>query len=411
MASTVNVGPSAVAPVFSNNPKSTLVQNNGQNNVYVSDSPNVTVSTGIVMLPGTPLQWPPGQELWAITALGLSSSLTYLDNGAEIGVSVSALQTVINSLAAITASTATPQPNYINAAAANTEYRGTVTLVSGIYVISCPAGVNSFVDFYDVNGNFITEAATVAGTITLNIATQVGQIKYWTTSGVNTQIEILKQGSSIAPVSGTLTTVTATGTPGLVGAAYVVVVGAGGGGGGGANSGSNSGGGGGGSGGITGGRVTLTGSESLVIGNNGIGGAFNNPGTAGTATTFAGFTAGGGGGGAGSTIGTTQPGGVAGSPNGAIGATGQATTVNNGNASAAASTIFPFFTQGTTGSGNGGGVSGSQATAGNGIGTGGLGGVGTAGQVGTGFGSGGGGGGAGANSGGNGKPGVVYIIQ
>ena len=390
MASTVNVGSSAVAPVFSNNPKSTLVQNNGQNNVYVSDSPNVTVSTGIVMLPGTPLQWPPGQELWAITALGLSSSLTYLDNGAEIGVSVSALQTVINSLAAITASAATPQPNYINAAADNTEYRATVTLVSGIYVVSCSAGVNSFVDFYDVNGNFITEAATVAGTITLNIATQVGQIKYWTTSGVNTQIEILKQGSSIAPVSGTLTTVTATGTPGLVGAAYVVVVGGGGGGcaalGGGPGSGA--------SGGINFGRVNLTGSELATIGNAGLGGVAGapNPGSAGGNTSLAGITATGGGGG------VSAAGGSAGTPNGVAG-----TTAGNGISSStiAALSGWTFFTQGSTGSG---GTNGGVG-AGTGIGTGGN----SGGTNATGFGAGGGGGQA--SKGGNGSPGVIYIIQ
>ena len=400
MASTVNVGPSAVAPVFSNNPKSTLVQNNGQNNVYVSDSPNVTVSTGIVMLPGTPLQWPPGQELWAITALGLSSSLTYLDNGAEIGVSVSALQTVINSLAAITASTATPQPNYINAAAANTEYRATATLVSGIYVISCPAGVNSFVDFYDVNGNFITEAATVAGTVTLNIATQVGQIKYWTTSGINTQIEILKQGSSIAPVSGTLTTVTATDTPGLVGAAYVVVVGAGGGG---ATSPSSaSGSGGGGSGGINFGRVNLTGSELATIGTGGV--SDTNGGT----TSFAGISATGG------VKGLLGSGGVGGTPNGAAGGNPSVNGVST--STLAVLSGWSFLTQGSTGGGAGAAVAGGFTGGGSGVGTGGASPTGPflAGNPGTGFGS----GGSGATGttgfskpGGTGANGVVYIIQ
>ena len=372
--------------VYSGGQKDALVQNSATGNVvYFSDTPNLTSSSySIQLLPGTPLEWPAGSPLWAICAPGSSSTVTVLDNGASMGVSVSALQSAINSLTAIVASSANPQPNYVNAAAANTLYDANLILVTGIYVVSCASAVVANVDFYDANNVYITTATTVSGTITLNIASAVATIKFWTTSGTNTQISILKQGSSVAPVSGTLTTVTASGTPGLVGDAYVVVVGGGGGGAGSDASG--------GSGGITGGRVKLIGTELLTIGAKGIG-ATTGAATNGGATTFAGFTAGGGGGANGGGVA-----GVAGTPNGGSGGQANGTSVT---ASAAASTIFTFFNQGTTG----GGATSIQTAKGLGIGTGGATGGGNA----TGFGAGGG-----SNSGnllgGNGSAGVVYII-
>ena len=392
MASTVGVS-STVSTIFSGTAKPSLVQNNGANTVYISDSPNVTPSTGIQLITGTPLEWPAGQPFYAICALGLSSSLTFIDNGAEIGVSVSALQTVINSLISVTQSIATPQPIFVNAVVANQLYDATTTLTSGIYVISCPAGVNSFVDFYDVSGNFIVEAVTVAGTVTLNIATNVGSFKYWTTSGVNTQIEILKQGSSVTPVSGTLNTYTASGTPGLVGDAYIVLVGGGGGGG-------WSIGGGGGSGGIIGFRANLTGTEILTIGVGGLAGA-SSPGGDGGVSSFAGQVVTGGGGGSSGGVGT---GGLAGTPNGVVGGSNGA---HNGTATPTAASFYPFFTQGSTGSGGYGAL--GSIGGGVGIGVGGGNPVGGAGTAGSGFGSGGGGGST-LSNGGAGTPGVCYII-
>lgn len=388
--------------VYSGGLKDALIQNSATgSNVFFSDTPNLTSSSySIQLLPGTPLEWPAGSPLWAICAPGSSSTVTVLDNGSSLGVSVSALQSAINALIAVTSASANPQPNYVNAAAANTLYDANLVLVAGIYVVSCASAVVANVDFYDANNVYITTATTVSGTITLNIASAVATIKFWTTGGTNTQIEILKQGSSIAPVSGTLTTVTASGTPGLKGDAYIVLVGGGAAGQGGTGNYARAGGG---SGGIISFRYNLLGTELATIGNGGIGG--NPGGNPGGSTIFAGQTAGGG-----TNIGSF---GGAGSPNGGKG--GDST--NNPTASSAASYLFPFFTQGTTGGGAGTvPVSTPPVGAGLGIGTGGSGAGTTGGGVnggnGTGFGAGGGAGwqGAGTATGGNGTPGVIYII-
>ena len=397
--------------VYSGGLKDALIQNSATgSNVFFSDTPNLTSSSySIQLLPGTPLEWPAGSPLWAICAPGSSSTVTVLDNGSSLGVSVSALQSAINALIAVTSASANPQPNYVNAVAANTLYDASLVMVTGIYVVSCASGVVANVDFYDANNVYITTATTVSGTITLNIASAVATIKFWTTSGTNTQIEILKQGSSIAPVSGTLTTVTASGTPGIAGDAYVLLVGGGGGGGGTLINGGA--GGGGGSGGITGGRKLLLGTETLTIGVGGNGGAAAGSGTgvAGTATTFAGFTANGGNGG-GNDGGV---GGVGGTPGGANGGNAGGTLSGvTGSTGTNANTIFSFFTQGAVGGGGGGGQSGAGGAGGSGSF---IGGAGTTpgGNGNNASGYGGGGGGAGYNAsatGGKGGNGVLYII-
>ena len=273
--------------------------------------------------------------------------------------------------------------------------------VSGVYTISWSGGGTLNVDFY--NGTTFIGTATGTSSITYNLAQSATKAVLWNTvAGVSVVISLT--ALAIAPVSGVLTTYTASGTPGVKGNAYVVLVGGGGGGGGGFTSGQ--GGGGGGSGGIVIQRVTLTGAESLVIGAGGTSGTTGTPGTAGGnggATTFAGFTAGGGGGGG------TNPGtaGAAGVPNGGAGG---AAPGGGGSACTNPNTIFGFMAFGTTG-GGGGGFSSGAPTPGTGAGAGiGTGGAGT-GAPGTGYGS--GGGGLGWNTGGAlavGMPGVLYVI-
>ena len=276
--------------------------------------------------------------------------------------------------------------------------------VAGVYTISWSGGGTLNVDFY--NGTTFIGTATGTSSITYNLAQSATKAVLWNTvAGVSVVISLT--ALAIAPVSGVLTTYTASGTPGIKGNAYVVLVGGGGGGGGGFSSGS--GGGGGGSGGIVIQRVTLTGSEALVIGAGGTSGTIGTPGTAGGnggATTFAGLTAGGGGGGG------TNPGtpGAAGVPNGGAGGSGAyGTTTYPGQPCTNPNTVFGFMAFGTTGGGGGGfnTVSGIALGGGSGIGTGGQG----NGQPGTGYGA--GGGGNGWNTGtaiATGSPGVLYVI-
>lgn len=369
--------PISVIPAGVTAPADFIFQNTGSNTIYVSDQQNVTAdATSLAIAAGTPFTWSKSDPLYAVCGAGNPSTLIGFANGAQVGTSIAALLT--------------PTAQYVVAALANQLYKSAYTLLNAIYTITCPVGVNTHIDFYDVNSNLITSVVTAAGTITVNLATNATQFDYWTDSGANTQIAIVKSGSNIPFVSGTLTTVTVTSTPGLVGDAYVVVVGGGGGGGG------SSSGGGGGSGGITGGRVKLLGNELVTIGSLGAGGISGAVGVAGGNTSFAGFIATGGGGGQVS----TGAGGVAGTPNGGVGAK---YNTNGATASALSSSIFLFFNQGTTG---GGGTFAFTAGSGLGIGTGGTGGAAVTNA--TGYGAGGGGSTTGA--GGNGSPGVCYIV-
>lgn len=271
------------------------------------------------------------------------------------------------------------------------------SFVSGVYTITWSGGGTLTADFY--NGSTYIGSATGVSSLTYNLAQSATKCVLWTTvAGISVVLSLT--ALAVAPVSGVLTTYAASGTPGLVGDAYCVLVGGGAAGQGGTGNVARSGGG---SGGIISFRVTLAGNEALVIGQGGVGG---NPGAnPGQASTFAGQTAGGG-----TNIGSF---GGAGFPNGGNGGD----SANNPTASSAASYLFSFFAQGTTGGG-----AGTPPTppiplgAGSGIGTGGSG-IGTTagggnGGNGTGFGAGGGAGwnGSGAATGGNGAPGVLYVV-
>ena len=270
---------------------------------------------------------------------------------------------------------------------ANTLYDITESLVSGVYTISWSGGGTLNVDFY--NGTTLVTSTSGTSSITVNLAQGVTNYKLWASVG-GISVIISLSALSLAPISGTLYTYTASGTIPLVGDGYCVVVGGGGAGGG------SSAGGGGGSGGITGGRILLTGSLSLTIGTGGIG-VINSAGGAGTSTILGSFTAGGGGGGL-----TGGGAGVAGTPGGGAGGTGPGSP-SAGVASANSNTIFTFCTMGTTGGGAGASIS---TSVGSGIGTGGN----SLSLNATGYGA----GGAGSNTvglaGGNGTAGVCYII-
>jgi len=397
--------PVTVIPTGVNAPNDYIFQNTGSNTIYISDQQNVTAdSTSLAIAAGTPFTWSKSDPLYAVCAANNPSTLFGTANGAQVGTSVSSLLT--------------PTAQYVIAAATVTLYRSTYTLTPGIYTIAVTPNTTIVnIDFYDVNGVLITSVQSTSGSnLTVNLATTAVQFDYWTNSGgaANASISITKSGTNIPYVSGTLTTVTATGTPGLKGDAYIVVIG-GGGGGGGALQGSGASGGGGGSGGINFTRKVLLGTENVTIGAGGNGGigASSPTGVTGGTTSFAGISATGGtGGGQGST-------GLAGTPNGAAGG---AIYGNNGVSTSTLATLFTaFFTEGSTGGGGAGGVpsgGGGGGGGGSGIGTGGAGGtggtgVGINGGNATGYGAGGGGAGgdsAASKNGGNGSQGICYII-
>lgn len=262
----------------------------------------------------------------------------------------------------------------LTSTSANSLYDNSLALAAGVYTITFSMGGTVNIDFYS-GTTYIGNFSGTTGQ-QYNLATAATNIKYWTT---NSGIFILTLAALLppAPVSGTLYTYTTSQTVTLVGDGYCLLVGGGGYGGGGFGvSGSGTGGA---SGGLTGGRVVLTGSLSAVIG-----------GVQGT-TTFAGYTA------------TGANGATAGSPNGVTTSGGSTAT-----SSAATITGFSFMNMGTTGTG---GYGIGQPGAGSGIGTGGAaGGNSQPGNPGTGYGSGGGGGVGAGNGGGSGAPGVLYIV-
>ena len=409
--------------VYSGGLKDALIQNNATgSNVFFSDTPNLTSSSySIQLLPGTPLEWPAGSPLWAICAPGSSSTVTVLDNGASMGVSVSALQSAINALITVTQSVANPQPFFVTAITPYQLYDLVgLNLSSGTYTFSCISTTVATIDIYDTSQNYIATAVTVSGTVTMNIAVSIGALKFYTNTGSNILIEIIRTGASVGVVSGTYAAYTTTTLIPALGDAYVVLYGGGGGGGGGSTSTIGGGGGGGGTGGVVAGRINISTPTTVTVGIGGNGGVSGSPGIAGGNTTFAGLTGLGGNGGTNGTTGTSGgAGGVA--VSGGIGGGAGANAVSGGgNAPVAgttganAQTLYPFFPSVSPGSGGGGAADATQPTgAVGGTATGALGNGGSGGNSnlpgGVGGLAGGGGGGKQA-SGGKGGNGFILII-
>ena len=268
----------------------------------------------------------------------------------------------------------------LNSTSANTLYEYAVDLAAGVYTVTFTMGGTVNIDFYSGN-NYLGNFSGTTGQ-QYNLSTAATNIKYWT-SNSGTFVLTLAALLPPAPITGTLYTYTFTQTISLVADGYCVVVG------GGANGGSGSGtlgsGYSGGSGGITGGRITLTGNTLVTVGD--IGGT----------TTLGSYSA------------TGASGQTGGSPNGVNGlAGGGFNGAGLATSSAATITGFSFLTLGSTGSG---GNANGNPGGGSGIGTGGTGnnGSGSGGNA-SGYGAGGGSGGGSGNPGGLGTPGVCYIV-
>lgn len=182
--------------------------------------------------------------------------------------------------------------NTIVAAASNTMYSNNVTLVPGIYTITCPSYVDATVFFHSATDTIIMKTTTVSGTSVINLATEAKRVVVFTNTGTDIAVNIEKTANALTNnFSGTLDTVTASGTytgTSASGFGYAVLFGAGGG--------SSGGNGGyhflGGNGGVAEKIVTLTGSMPVVIGQ---GSAYGSA-LPGGSSTFAGMTAGGAGG-------------------------------------------------------------------------------------------------------------------
>jgi len=305
------------------------------------------------------------------------------------------------------------------ATTANTYYVSNTAFAVGVYSITCTSSATATVDFYN-GASLITSVSTTSGIVIVNLATAATKIEYKTAiaNASNTYIYINQTSDSLVSTtfSGTLDTITSSttyATTSANGYAYVVAVGGGGGGGaaGGYFGNSNQPGGGGGSGGVASGYVALTGSVTVNIG--AFGTSANNRGTAGNAggaTSFGNLTANGGGGGGADQYTSPAGGGGGGSPRGGVG--------GGYYAPGTARPIYGFVKNGTTG---GGAAFNGHSPGGSGIGTGGTGGTSAnvntgRGNAGTGYGSGGGAGWSGSTSGqygygGNGAPGVVYVLR
>jgi hypothetical protein len=279
----------------------------------------------------------------------------------------------------------------ITATAANTMYEALLSLDPAIYTVTCASATVTRFEFYSGASTLVTKGQTVSGTVSINVASSADRIRLWTDTGSNVVVTITKTASSLTnQFSGTLDTVTATGTytgTSTSGFGYCVLVGGGGGGSSSVDNNSICGGGGG--GGVAIKLLALTGSMAVTIGAAGANGAAT--GTAGGNSTFSTLTANGGSGGI----------------RGAGGGTGGTATGGEYNLTG---------TSGGAGSNNGGGDANggspdssvskfAVAT----IGTGGSGASGE-GDVGTGYGA-GGGGGKGGNAGANGTAGVLYVLR
>jgi hypothetical protein len=319
--------------------------------------------------------------------------------------------------------TSSSDASSITATTSNTMYEGRTSLDPAIYEITCASGTITNIQFFSGAGTLIISTVTVSGTVSINLASAADRVRLWTDTGSNIVVTITKTAAALSNVfSGTLDTITSTGTytgTSTSGYGYAVLVGGGGGGGSVTAGGINRKGGGGGSGSVGGKYLALTGSMEVVIGAAGLGIVGSTGGTGGT-STFGGMSCPGGSGGQ---LGPTdtnpgQGGAGGGTPTGAdvssAGAVGgQAGSYNYGTTTK----IYSFVINGTTGGGQGAfyNTPDPQSGGGSGIGTGGGGASQNNGLNATGYGAGGGGAGNrevnAAYKGGNGTPGVLYVLR
>jgi hypothetical protein len=294
---------------------------------------------------------------------------------------------------------ASPSQKFVTAVSPVTGYKALNSFDPGVYTITTsPVTSQAYITFWNAN-NLIVQATTISGSVTVNLASAATHVTLYTDTGSNIVVGFNQTGTNLSPTtpSGTVDTISATGTYATTGTVYVVAIGGGASGGAGAtyNGSYCSTTSGGSTGGMVEGWVTLTTSTSVTIGSGGIGvgpATYSQNGNPGGTTSFgAHFIAGGGRGGSNSCCsnGFSNP------ASNSLGASTFATISQGYNYGVQK----PYFTSlGSTSAG--------ENASGSGIGLGGQ----SKGANGTGYGSGGAGGSCGVNSG-NGAPGVVYVIR
>jgi hypothetical protein len=284
------------------------------------------------------------------------------------------------------------------------------TFAAGVYQISVSPSSSTAIVQFTSGSTWIGQTTTSSGTINYNLATAADTIYVQSNNAGDVVTVNLTASVPVTPaISGTLDTITTSGTYNQTGKLWVLAIGGGGGGGGSRTNYGN-----GGSGGCSGAMAmyygNVSGSTTVTIGAGGTAGPINTGAGAGGTTSFGTYA--------------VAIGGNGGSdPSGQVGAT--ATGTSSGTVVIPSADGYeqpnPFrgIKNGTTGAGGqgrGGGGNGNPTNGyGSGIGSGGNSVVSTAGGNATGYGAGGGGGsGNGGNistPGGAGAPGVVYVLR
>ena len=310
-------------------------------------------------------------------------------------------------IAAASSATSTATTYGFATIAADTAYGAQTSFNAGLYNIDVLPTTSVVTYTFFSNSSVILTGSTTSGSaLNLNLASQATSV-YLSSSEASTAITINRIADNLpgTTLSGTLDTITTSGTYNQTGKLYVLAVGAGAGGrGGNAYPVSHQGGAGGGAGSVTGYLGYFNTATSVGIGAIGNGGAQSANGNAGGTTTFGNVV--------------SAAGGPTSNSNSGSGANFNDYNPQSGSSSGnSLRNPAQAVKVGTNGGGGGGGVNGfgGSGGGGSGIGTGGSGGgSGGAGNAGTGFGAGGGGGGGGSNSagsGGAGSPGVVYVLR
>ena len=282
---------------------------------------------------------------------------------------------------------------------ATKQYKLIKNFDAAVYTITTSPTTSQATIQFDT-GSQIYTTTTISGSVSYNLPVTATNALVTTSTGTDVVVTIAKVASAISgsEISGTLDTITSTGTYNQMGKLYVITVG---GGGGGAGAGSNTfdpGGGGGGAGQLQSALLYVNTSTSITVGSQG------NAGNSGGATSFGNLlTSNGGESGSGATGGSFGGGSGGQSDRSGISTSSNVNSVKSG----------------TNGGGGGGGniyTPTGASGGGSGIGTGGTGGNsgGSSGGNANGYGAGGGGAGSGPGnpkSGGSGSPGVVYVLR
>jgi len=182
---------SSPTPIANNTSLSILGQNIGQYPIYISSDGNLTADGNSIVVPaGTSFTWAASIPLFAICAVGGISQLSYATTGATLGQTGALTQ--LNS------------PQYLNAPQPNTLYSSLYSHQAGLYTITCPSSTVATLFFY-YQGNLVTSAQTVSGSVIANVATQSDEIRYYTNTGTNIQIVLTLTGNNLPYLSAIFT--------------------------------------------------------------------------------------------------------------------------------------------------------------------------------------------------------------